>query len=71
MKKQGVFRKKPADGLIEITSLDDIPEFSNEEEADQWWSTHSLSAELWRQARPLAAELGLPSQPAGDSRVRT
>jgi hypothetical protein len=53
--------------LIEVRGLDDIPEFASEAGEAAWWSTHELSAELWRPARSpsgrhLALELPAPQQ---------
>ena len=33
--------------LIEVRSLEEIPDFANEEEEARWWETHELSDELW------------------------
>ena len=34
--------------LIEVCSLDEIPEFESEAAEAAWWSKHEISTELWR-----------------------
>lgn len=46
--------------LMVIERLDEIPAFTSEGEEHAFWSTHELSAALWEQAEPLAAD-ELPS----------
>lgn len=47
-------RKKPAKQFQVVNRLDDIPDFANENEEDEFWSTHTLSDELWDADDPLA-----------------
>jgi hypothetical protein len=42
-------RREEGIDLIEVHSLDEIPNFMSEAEEAEWWSTHELSEELWRQ----------------------
>ena len=39
--------------LIPVESLDDIPDFANEDEEHAFWSTHSFGERLLEQMRPL------------------
>ncbi|MGH3087708.1 MAG: CopG family antitoxin [Rubrobacteraceae bacterium] len=45
--------------LKEINSWDEVPEFGNEDEEDEFWSKHALGPALLEQMRP-ASELGGP-----------
>ena len=39
--------------LIPVESLDDIPDFANEDEEHAFWSTHSFGERLLAQMKPL------------------
>ncbi len=45
--------------LKEINSWNEVPEFGNEDEEDEFWSTHALGPALLEQMRP-ASETGGP-----------
>lgn len=45
--------------LKEINSWNEVPEFRNEDEEDEFWSTHALGPTLLDQTRP-ASETGGP-----------
>jgi hypothetical protein len=36
-----------------LHSLQDIPAFANEDEEDEFWSTHALGEELWDEMKPV------------------
>ena len=40
-------KKKIKYELTVINSLDEIPQFENEDEERAWWATHEFSDELW------------------------
>lgn len=56
-------RKKPAKQLEVVNHLEDIPNFADEDEEDEFWSTHTLSDELWEAADPLADKELPPTRP--------
>lgn len=44
-----------------VRRVEDIPDFKSEDEEDRFWSTHTLSDELWEKAKPIS--LGLLPKP--------
>lgn len=52
-------REKNNAGLIEVRSLDQIPDFANEDDEAQFWGTHELSDELLA-ALPPTSNADLP-----------
>jgi hypothetical protein len=53
--------------LIEVCGLDEIPQFATEAEEAAWWSTHELSAELWRRYGHRVGDSLVLELPAGKS----
>lgn len=41
---------------ITIHSWDEVPQFANEDEEWEFWSTHEMGDELWDQAESLSEE---------------
>lgn len=49
------------DKLTEINSWDEVPDFGNEDEEDEFWSKHSLGPALLEQMRPASESGGPPA----------
>jgi len=45
--------RRNADDLIPVESLDDIPDFANEDEEAEFWATHSFGERLLDQMGPI------------------
>ncbi len=43
-----------------VESLDDIPDFANEDEEAEFWATHGLGEALLEQMRPIGDDEDLP-----------
>lgn len=56
-------RKKPLKQLEVVRHLEDIPDFANEDQEDEFWSAHTLSDELWDAGDPLADQELPPTRP--------
>lgn len=56
--------------LIEVHSLDEIPDFKSEAEEAEWWSTHELNEELWRQHGRWAGERLMLALPGHKKKAR-
>lgn len=56
-------RKKPVTTFETVHRLEDIPDFADEDEEDEFWSTHTLSDELWEAPDPLADQELPPTRP--------
>jgi len=50
-------KRKAVKKVSVIHSLDEIPEFSTEDEEREWWATHDLSEQLYDQLEDSQAEL--------------
>lgn len=48
--------RKTSSSLIEINSLDEIPDFASDEEEADFWDTHSFSEELLESLPPVPDE---------------
>ncbi len=48
---------------IPINSVDEIPQFANEAEEDEFWTTHRFSDAMWDQAEPLQPDEAPPTRP--------
>lgn len=60
------------EGMTVIQSMDEIPQFTNEDEEDAFWQTHTLASHLWirRGLRPgsLAAKIASKRRTAESTR---
>ncbi len=52
--------KKTDKEMVEINSRDEIPEFKNEDEEHEFWSTHSFGEKLLDEFEPRSERDGLP-----------
>lgn len=52
--------KKIGKEMVEINSRDEIPEFKNEDEEHEFWSTHSFGEKLLEEFEPRSERDGLP-----------
>jgi CopG antitoxin of type II toxin-antitoxin system len=55
-------RNKRVD-LIPVESLDDIPDFANEDEEAEFWATHSFGERLLDQMKPIEDGILPPPRP--------
>src|SRR5581483_4531989 len=50
---EAMMARRNADDLIPVESLDDIPDFANEDEEAEFWATHSFGERLLDQMGPI------------------
>ncbi len=62
--------KKTDKEMVEINSRDEIPEFQNEDEEHEFWSTHSFGEKLLDEFEPRSERDGLPP-PRPETKART
>jgi CopG antitoxin of type II toxin-antitoxin system len=56
-------KRTPTQPLTTITSLDDIPQFSSEQEEAAYWQIHALSEDLWATLPPAPDDDLPPTRP--------
>ncbi len=45
------------DGFTVVHAPEEIPSFKNEDEEDEWWSTHSLGDEFWSRSSEVPEDM--------------